>query len=151
MSEIEPALMEEEILLRTRPSPRSFLVFFIGMAVCLLGPLLKENSPFSLETGALISVFFLAVIIKRWSNLYTLTNRRLIVNSSLPGRAAFEIALEDIREIDVRQGLTLRLLGTGHVLVSSRRPDQSNLVLYGLIKPHKFRERLEALAPHLTE
>ncbi len=132
-------------ILRLRPAWQSFFVFFLGIAIFIGGPLLKEDSPLSLPVGILFSAVFLIIIIRRRLNLYTLTDRRLSVESAPFASDRREILLEDIDEIAVNQGMTLRLMNAGHVLIRSKKPDQSNIILYGLLNPLKFKEQLETL------
>ncbi len=136
----------EQVLLRTRPAWRSFFVFFLGILLFVFGPLLKADSPLHPGLGLVLAAIFFLLILRRWSNVYTLTNRRLIVKGGPFLQQSSEIPLEDIDEIEVNQGLTLRLLRAGHVLIHSRNPDQASLLLYGLPAPLRFKERLEKLA-----
>ena len=140
----------EEVLLRTRPAFRSFFVFYLGIALCTGGPLLKEDSPLSPWVGFFLSAIFLIIIVRRMSNRYILTNRRLRVNGGIFIQDTTEIALEDIEEIEANQGLTLRLMGAGHLLLHSRKPDQANIILYGLLDPMNFKKRLKKLALELS-
>ncbi len=135
----------ETEILRLRPAWQSFFVFFLGIAICVGGPLLREDSPLSLPVGILFGAVFLIIIIRRRLNLYILTDRRLSVESGPFASDRREILLEDIDEIAVNQGMTLRIMNAGHVLIRSKKPDQSNIILYGLLSPLKFKERLEAL------
>lgn len=135
----------EEILMKRRPAIASFFVFFLGIAICLGGPLVKEDAPIGFTTGVVVSLVFLAIIVKRWSHVYTLTRRRLMVSQGLGFGPGSAMDLADIDSIDVNQGLTLRLFGLGHVLLHSRRSEQSSLIVYGMPDPNGFRERLEVL------
>ena len=135
----------EEILMRRRPAITSFFVFFLGIAICLGGPLVKEDAPIGFTTGLVVSLVFLAIIIKRWSHVYTLTRKRIMVSQGLGFGTGSSMDLADIDDIDVNQGLTLRLFGLGHVLIHSRRSEQGSLIIYGMPDPHGFRQRLEDL------
>jgi hypothetical protein len=145
---VEPTdnnITDETEILRLRPSWQSFFVFFLGIFICVGGPLLKEDSPISLPVGILFGAVFLIIIIRRRLNLYILTNRRLSVESAPFASDRREILLSDIADIAVNQGMTLRLINAGHVLISSKKPDQANVILYGLMKPLDFRKQLETL------
>jgi len=135
----------EDFILRRRPAISSFFVFFLGIAICLGGPLVKEDAPIGFATGLVVSLVFLAIILKRWSHVYTLTRKRFMVSQGLGFASGKEMDLADIDAIEVNQGLTLRLFGLGHVLLHSRRSDQGSLIVYGMPDPHGFRERLELL------
>ena len=136
----------EEVLIRTRPAWSSFWVFFLGLLVCGVGPFLKENPPLRPVTGLIFAAVFALIILRRWSNIYTLTNRRLLVEEGLIARDTTEIKLRDVSEVEVHQGLTSRLGGTGHLLIRSRLPDQSNILVYGQPDHVGLKERIERLA-----
>jgi|GEM_PF-1962888 len=136
---------EEQILLRTRPAWRSFAVFFFGMAVCLIGPWLRADPPLRPVTGLVFAVIFFLLILRRWSNVYTLTTKRLRVRGGLLARDSTDILLSDMADIQTHQGFTLRLLKAGHVLVRSKAPHQENILIYGLPDPEGFKDRLEQL------
>ena len=135
----------EDFILRRRPAISSFFVFFLGIAICLGGPLVKEDAPIGFATGLVVSLVFLAIILKRWSHVYTLTRRQITASRGLGFGPGIKMDLADIDAIEVNQGLTLRLFGLGHVLLHSRRSDQGSLIVYGMPDPHGFRQRLEIL------
>ena len=150
---VEPTdnhLTDKTEILRLRPSWQSFFVFFLGIFICVGGPLLKEDSPISLPVGVLFGAVFLIIIIRRRLNLYILTNRRLSVESAPFATDRREILLTDIADIAVNQGMTLRLMNVGHVMIDSKLPDQSSVILYGLTKPLDFKKQLEALIAETT-
>lgn len=141
---------DETEILRLRPSWLSFFVFYLGIFICVGGPLLKEDSPISLPVGIVFGAIFLIIIIRRRLNLYILTDRRLSVKSAPFASDRREILLSDIADITVNQGMTLRLINTGHVLIGSKKPNQSNVILYGLMKPLDFKKQLETLIKETT-
>lgn len=136
----------EEILLRNRPQIKSFWVFFLGFILCVVGPFTREDPPMSITTGLVFGGIFALIIVRRWSNLYTLTNKRITVNGGLFARDTMEIMLTNIRSVQTNQGLTLRLVGVGHLLISSTVPHEENIIMYGQIDPLGLKERLEILA-----
>ncbi|MBW2624175.1 MAG: hypothetical protein JRD68_14800, partial [Deltaproteobacteria bacterium] len=46
--------------------------------------------------------------------------------------------------------MTLRMMNAGHILIGSKKPDQSNIIMYGLVKPLDFKKQLEALIAETT-
>ena len=147
----EELLPGEDILVRIRPAWHSFWVFYFGLLLCGVGPWLKEDPPLSRTTGMVFAVVFLLLILRRWSNVYTLTNRRIMVRGGLIARETYGINLTDVSGVETHQGLTLRLVKAGHVLVRSRLPHEENIIIYGLPDPFGFKERLEALAHESRE
>ena len=140
------AIGEETVLLRTRPSWRSFLVFYLGILICVGGPFLRENPPISPTMGIVAGVIFFLIILRRWSNVYTLTNHGFAVRGGLFARdTTAEVPWSEVSAIEVLQGLTLRLLGVGHLLIRSHLPDQGNIVMYGQIDPNGLKMRMDQL------
>jgi len=135
----------EEILVRSRPAWRSFWVFFLGLVICVFGPLVRENPPLSLQTGLLFGAVFALIILRRWSDVYTLTNRRIMVRGGLFARDTTEIRLADVAGIEYHQGINLRLVNAGHIYIRSGLPDQENIMMYGQRDPQGFKERLDRL------
>jgi hypothetical protein len=136
----------EEILLRFRPLWRSFWVFFLGILICGVGPFVADNPPLSPGVGVLAAVVFALIIARRWSNVYTLTNRRFLVRGGLAARETYGIDLAHLRNVEVHQGLTTRLVGTGHLMLSSNLADQENILVYGQPHHELLRERIEQTA-----
>jgi len=147
---IDNNIPDETEILRLRPSWQSFFVFFLGILICVGGPLLNEDSQISLPVGIFFGAIFLIIIIRRRLNLYVLTDRRLSVESAPFSSDRREILLSDIADIAVNQGMALRLINSGHVLVSSKNQNQANIILFGLMKPLDFKKQLEKLIAETT-
>ncbi len=97
-------LAGEEILVLMRPAAKSFAVFILGMLICAIGPFVAQDPPLRPATGLVLALVFLLIILRRWSNVYTLTNRRLISRGGLFAREANEIQVADISAVQVSQG-----------------------------------------------
>ena len=136
----------EQIIKRTRPAWRSFWVFILGVILVGLGPLIKEDAPIRLETGLVFGAVFAVIILRRWSDVYTITNERIMVRGGLIARDTTEIRLEDVARVEANQGFNLRLVGAGHILVSTRVSHQENIIMYGQLKPHQLKDEIEELA-----
>ena len=136
----------EHIIRRTRPAWRSFWVFILGVVLVGIGPLVKEDAPIGLETGLLFGAVFAIIILRRWSDVYTLTNERIMVRGGLIARDTTEIRLEDVARVEANQGFNLRLVGAGHILISTRLSHQDNIIMYGQLHPNQVREEIEELA-----
>ena len=136
----------EEIIWRGRPLWRSFWVFLFGVALCVVGPLTRPDGPMGLTTGLVFAGVFAIIILRRWTNVYTLTNLRLLLREGLIERDTSEITLADVRQVERHQGMTLRLVGAGHLFVRSHVPEQENILIYGQPDPDGFKTRLERLA-----
>jgi uncharacterized membrane protein YdbT with pleckstrin-like domain len=135
----------EQIIRRTRPAWRSFWVFALGVILVGLGPLIKEDAPIRLETGLVFAAVFAVIILRRWSDVYTITNERIIVRGGLIARDNTEIRYEDVARVEANQGINLRLVGAGHILISTKLSHQDNIIMYGQVKPHQVKEEIEEL------
>ena len=92
-----------------------------------------------------------AAIIRRWAH-YELTREQLTVRNGYTGREIQAMALSDVREVKIRQGLIADFFGIGTLVVYSRTTDQL-LSLRGISDPEERKIRIEALAwraNHLT-
>lgn len=135
----------EEILVQTRPSWRSFSVFIFGFLLCTIGPFVTENPPLSPTSGLVFGAVFALIILRRWSNLYTLTNQRIMVRGGLIERATYGITLANVSGVEMHQGVVLRFLKAGHVLVRSHVANEENIIIYGVPDPDAFKRNLEQL------
>ena len=85
-----------------------------------------------------------AAIVRRWAH-YELTRDQLTVRNGYTGREIQSLALSDVREVKVRQGLVADFFGIGTLVVSSRATD-AILSLRGVYDPEEVKIRIEALA-----
>lgn len=137
---------EEKILQTFRPTWASFFVYFFGILVCLIGPWMNTDSPLSPAMGIFIALIFVVVIIYRRFNHYTLTNKNLI-HRGIPGiQDITTIALTDIDDIQINQGIALRAINHGHIFVHSKKRDDNSIVIYGQPEPVTFKFMVEELA-----
>ena len=107
----------EEIRYRARPAARSFWVFFLGILLLGVAPFLRDNPPISPATGLLFAGIFALLIARRWTEVYTVTNRRILVRAGLFGRESSEVPLSDVVGVESFTGFNLRLVGAAHILV----------------------------------
>jgi uncharacterized membrane protein YdbT with pleckstrin-like domain len=135
----------EEILVRARPLWRSFFVFFLGVIVCGVGPFTRENPPISIPTGVTFGLVFALIIARRYSDVYYLTNRRVLVRGGLFARDNTVIDLRNVQGVEAHQGITLRFMGVGHVMVRSSAPHEESIFIYGQPDPYGLKERIEQL------
>jgi len=85
-----------------------------------------------------------AAIVRRWAH-YELTRDQLTIRNGYTGREIQSMALSDVREVKVRQGLVADFFGIGTLVVSSRATD-AILSLRGVYDPEEVKIRIEALA-----
>lgn len=136
----------EKIIKTAHPALRSYLVYVLGVIIPLAGPVIRPESGFPLWLGALISLIFLVIIIRRLTHAYTLTNQRLVVRAGVFANDNRDMPLAEIENIELNEGFTLRLMNVGHLLVRSSNPDSGPLILFGLSRPREFERLLMAQA-----
>ncbi len=137
---------DEQEIWRGRPAIHSFWVFILGVLVCGVGPFLREDPPLSPTMGIVFAAIFAVIILRRWSNLYILTNKKILVRGGLFARDDSVIELRDISQVEMHQGMTLRIIGAGHVMVRSNIPNQENIIIFGQTNADGLKDKLESLA-----
>lgn len=135
----------EKVIKQFRASWRSFWVFYFGILLCGVGPFLEENPPLSKGSGFLFVTVFVLIILRRWSNLYVLTDQRVIVKGGLLYQGISSIDYVNITNVEANQGINLRLVGAGHIFVRSAVPHEESIVIYGQPDPFGFKDYLEKL------
>lgn len=132
----------EKLVLQLRPSWLYFLRFYItGLPVTII--------LLNLGLSGISSLFLIMpilTVISRYSNLYTITNHRVVDLSGLIARETAEADLQDIVLINVRQSILDRLLNIGHIeIMSAANCDDADIVLGGVAKPFQVKETLWGL------
>lgn len=107
-----------------------------------------EYGPYRVQ-GLLISALILIfVVLRRSTTLYKWKENGITVNNGIPHGRDDEIPFGNISEVELRRGLTQRMLGIGNVALHLKSPAGQVRVLYGIRAPVRFRERL---VQHLDE
>ncbi|KMY68391.1 hypothetical protein AAU61_01495 [Desulfocarbo indianensis] len=126
--------------LEFRPAWKSFSVYVFGALIFFIGPLINPDAPIRPALAELIGTCFVVfIIIKRFTNIYRLSADKLTHETSFPKHALREVALEDIRRIDLRRGLTQRALGVAHVHVYVQGREDPAIKIFGVAEPDKFK------------
>ena len=117
----------EEIFFHGHPSWRSILSFYIkGLALAIvagiIAGLLTDVANGHVQAGwvAVVMVVVLAALlvvglVKRLSTTYSITNRRLTIETGLLSRELHETRLERVQNVNARQSIVERLLRVGTV------------------------------------
>lgn len=138
---MDPASLEEYA--QFRPAWPAFAVYFFGVVVFTAGPQINPNTHISPALGQLIGSLFLAfILVKRFCNLYRVGPAAVSLESTFPRRGLKEVPVEQIRRIDLRRGITQRLLGVAHVHLYVEGQEAPALKLFGVPRPERFRQLL---------
>jgi len=129
-----------------RPAWKSFGVYFLGAAIFFLGPLVNPQAPLSPAVSDLIGTCFLVFIaFQRFTKIYRLGAEQLTREISFPKARTDSVKVADIRRVDLRRGLTQRMLGVAHVHVYVEGREDPVLKLFGVPEPEVFRRCLVEL------
>lgn len=85
-------------------------------------------------------VVFAVVVVQRATRRYTVTTQRAIVEQGLLSRHVFEIELANVRDLQLRQSVWERVLGTGTLEISSAGRDTAEVVFAGVPSPDQVKE-----------
>lgn len=126
----------EKTLWRGRPS---FWNFWPSMAIGDLFIMLAaalwcwtDYSRWAPLTLAVAAPFYLAVVFKRNSVSYTVSDQRVSVTRGLLSRTVDELELADIRNIVLSQTIFERLVGIGTVAISTAATHEVEVFLRGI-------------------
>ena len=130
--------------LEFRPAWQSFGVWYFGIFIFLVGPQVNPHTFISEAAGQLIATLLGAyVIITRFTRIYRVTQDTVEVERSFPSHVKQSVAISDITRVDLRRGITQRLLGVAHVHIHAKGPEgEVVLRLNGVPQPTRFRQVL---------
>ena len=86
-----------------------------------------------------------AAILRHWAQ-YSLTSQRVIVRNGYTGREIQTMAISDIHEVTITEGLLAQFMGIGTLVLQSMSEDRL-LSLRGISDPEVIKARIEALMP----
>lgn len=133
---------------RSYPSWSQFTwLYFLSLLAGLRGWLflrfgVSGGEMWLVGSGILLIV---AAILRYWAQ-YRVTSQRVIVRNWYTGREIHTMAIRDIREITITEGLLAQLLGIGTLVLHPISGDRL-LPLSGVRDPEVLKTRIEALMP----
>ncbi len=126
-----------------RPAWKAFAVYFFGLLVFLLGPLLNPEAMISPALGQLLaSLFLVFILVKRLGCRYRVDAETVTAELTLPSRQVKTAPIAAIRRIDLRRGASQRLLGVAHVHLYLEGSEHPEVKLFGVPRPEAFRQLL---------
>jgi uncharacterized membrane protein YdbT with pleckstrin-like domain len=129
----------EDIRLVLRPSWAYFTgVYLVGLIVLILG--IMAESWIVIVLALLVTP--LVVFLVRLSHEFTITTHRIIVRNGLIARNTQELALHHIRAINVRQSIFNRILGIGHIEITSSADERGTITIEGVSSPVSIKEQI---------
>jgi uncharacterized membrane protein YdbT with pleckstrin-like domain len=127
-----------------RPAWQSFGVWYFGIFIFLAGPQINAETWISPALGQLLASLIAAyVVITRFTRMYRVSNDTLEVERTFPSHVKQEVRIGDITLVDLRRGMSQRLLGAAHVHVFAKGPEgEVELRLSGVPRPERFKRVL---------
>ncbi|MFP3867064.1 MAG: hypothetical protein ACLFUU_02750 [Desulfobacteraceae bacterium] len=129
------------------PSWRAFLVYYVAIALCVLGPYLNPQFSQQLgltpQRGLIIGIILLlGVFYLKWNQEYHISPQGISRIRRFPAQLE-RLAWTEVDQIEMRRGLTQTLLRVGNVIVKPQSADKSVIMLYGIEHPKEIKELME--------
>jgi membrane protein YdbS with pleckstrin-like domain/DNA-directed RNA polymerase subunit RPC12/RpoP len=92
-----------------------------------------------LGTGLL---FIIYALLDRNTRVYTLTSKRAMAKVGIISRTVHEVAIRDVKNINVKQGIIDRIFNLGTVEISSAGSSGIEVTFYGIKNPMPIRDKV---------
>jgi hypothetical protein len=130
-----------------KPCGRAFFVYYVAMALVVLGPRLNPAVGLPVWLGTLLGVIVLAALLyQRYGTEFRVTSRGVVRVRRWPSPREQEIAWENLGEILVLRGLTQTVLQVGNLAFRDEAKN-SDMFWYGLPNPKDVKDLIEAKRP----
>jgi len=131
-SRSRPDLGPEKTLWQENPSLLAYIpVLILGAALIL-----------AFGLGILIIII---AILDRKNRVYTITNHKVMVKWGIISRITKEVAVRDIRNINMTQGIFARIFGIGTIAVASAGTGTVDVSFFGVEEPTKVRDLIRKI------
>lgn len=125
-----------------RPCGRAFLVHYVAMAICFLGPQINPAAGLPAWLGLVLGLILIAAVVyMRWGQEYQITPRGVSKVWIWTGRRQ-EISWENLGEVLIRRGLTQTLIQVGNLLIQDKSGGPA-LFWFGLTDPKAVKALIE--------
>ena len=126
-----------------RPSWQSFGVYFLGAVIFAVGPVINPEARISPALSQLLCTLFLGfILVKRFTTIYKLDHEKISALLTFPSSRTRQAPLDQIRRIDLRRGLTQRLLKVAHVHIYIEGKEEPAVKIFGVPQPDQFKALL---------
>lgn len=123
---IATAQVEEPVLWQTYVSWNQFAwLYLVSLFTALRGALLWQAAISGGEIWIIgaVALVLVALVLRYWVR-YAATSTRLLIKNAFTGREIQTMALDNVGEVTVKQGLIAWLLGIGTIVFKSTRGDE---------------------------
>jgi hypothetical protein len=144
MAATEPATSGDLVI---KPCGRAFFVYYVAMALVILGPRLNPEVGLPVWLGTVLGLIVLAAVIyQKYGTEYRVTSRGVVRVWRWPSPREQEIAWENLGEVLVLRGLTQTVLQVGN-LAFRDKAGGSEMFWYGLLNPKDIKDMIDGKRP----
>ena len=130
-----------------KPTARAFFVYFVALALVVLGPRLNPEVGLPIWLGNLLGIIIVAVLIyQKYGTEYQITSQGVARIWRWPSLRRQEIPWEDLGEVVVLRGLTQTVLQVGNLALTDKS-GKGNMFWYGLPHPNEVKEEIDRMRP----
>ncbi len=136
-----------------KPCGRAFFVYYVAIAICLLGPRLNPNVRlfgnfyFSATLGTVLGLIIIALVVyMKMGREYRITPRGVVTFWRWPSPRQQEITWGNLGEVLVRRGLTQTILRVGNLLIQDKAGGPA-MFWFGLANPKEIKDDIERRRP----
>lgn len=150
MAATETASVGEMII---KPCGRAFFVYYVAIAICLVGPRLNPEVwffgflHFSTTMGTSLGLVLIALVVYlKMGREYRITPRGVMLLWRWPSPRQWEITWKDLGDVLVRRGLTQSILRVGNLIIRDKSGGQE-MFWFGLANPKEIQAEIERSRP----
>jgi hypothetical protein len=150
MTEKEPASSGEQVL---KPCGRAFFVYYVAIAICLLGPRLNPDVlifgtfHFSVTVGTIVGLLIIVLVVyMKMGREYRITPRGVMLLWRWPSPRQQEITWKNLGDVLVRRGLTQSMLWVGNLIIRDKAGGPE-MFWFGLANPKEIQAEIERRRP----
>jgi hypothetical protein len=144
MAATEPATSGDLVI---TPCARAFFVYYVAMALVLVGPRLNPAVGMPTWLGTLLGLIVLAAVIyQKYGQEYRVTSRGVARVWRWPSQREQEIAWENLGDVLVLRGVTQTVLQVGNLAIRDKAGG-SEMFWYGLLNPKEVKDLIEGKRP----
>jgi hypothetical protein len=148
---ITTAEAEEPVLWQTYVSWNQFAwLYLVSLFTALRGALLWQASIPGWEMWVIgaVALVVVTLVLRYWVR-YVATSQRLLIKNAFTGREIQAMAIENISEVTIKQGLIAWLLGIGTIVFESTRDDEV-MQFRGVRDPESILQQIQTVRRRRT-
>jgi hypothetical protein len=150
MAEMKPEAAGAVVI---KPCGRAFLVYYVAIAIFLLGPRLNPDVRilgmfrFSVAVGTVLGLLVVAMVIYlKMGREYRITPRGLMTVWRWPSPRQEEITWVNLGDVLLRRGLIQTILRVGNLIIQDKS-DGPEMFWFGLLNPKEIQAEIERRRP----